>query len=293
MLVSEPFYHSTVENLISAFGAIFNNIMIKIPDASGGADRIIKVPLVYSPKNIWHERLRQEGSIKDGKKVAQVFPRMGFAISSIVYDTERKLNSVHQHLAVEPGSNRKLRAVYQRVPYNVNIDLSIAAKKQEHAWRIAEQILPYFTPELTITIKDNTDLGMVTDVPIVIKGVDYQFDYMGDVNDKESTYVTMTLPFVCPIYFYHHTPSSGIIRKVIVNLYNDTSSNARRIMRVQTTPDPASAGPEDAFEYSTTVTEYQDGLIYNPNTGLDDTELSSSSSSSSSSSDPTSSSSSS
>ena len=53
------------------------------------------------------------------------------------------------------------------VPYNINFTLYILAKNSDDALQIVEQILPFFQPDYTITMKDNPDMGTVKDIPVI------------------------------------------------------------------------------------------------------------------------------
>ena len=50
--------------------------------------------------------------------------------------------------------------------------------------QIIEQILPFFQPEYTITVKDNLDMEQKRDVPIVLTGIDYEDNYEGDFTTR-------------------------------------------------------------------------------------------------------------
>ena len=65
------------------------------------------------------------------------------------------------------------------VPYNVEFQLYVMAKQSDDALQIVEQILPYFQPDYTVTINDNTDMGIKRDVPLVLNSVGYEDNYEG------------------------------------------------------------------------------------------------------------------
>ena len=44
------------------------------------------------------------------------------------------------------------------VPYNMDFEMNIMAKNSDDALQIVEQILPFFQPDYTVTLNDNTDM---------------------------------------------------------------------------------------------------------------------------------------
>ena len=79
-------------------------------------------------------------------------PRMGFDITGLTYDAERKLGKLKQYKLQDSGDNTVLRTQFAPVPYNINFGLYILSKNTEDALQIVEQILPFFTPDFTVTM---------------------------------------------------------------------------------------------------------------------------------------------
>ena len=48
---------------------------------------------------------------------------------------------------------------YMPVPYNMDFELFVMAKNSDDALQIVEQILPFFQPDYTVTLNDNTQHG--------------------------------------------------------------------------------------------------------------------------------------
>ena len=63
---------------------------------------------------------------------------------------------------------------FMPVPYNMDFELLVMAKQSDDALQIVEQILPFFQPDYTITLNDNTAMGTTRDVPIVLTNVGYE-----------------------------------------------------------------------------------------------------------------------
>lgn len=201
------FYHASIRRLVSVFGTLFNNISVMRKDQAGNVKSIVRVPLAYGPKEKFLARLDEEPNLNENS-VAIKLPRMSFEIVSIAYDTQAKLNR-----------NNKIQVAdnyyYFYSPYNISINLSIIAKNQDDALQVLEQILPYFQPEYTITIKEGIDPNLKTDVPITIANIDMTEDYEGDFMTRRA--IIYTVSFDAKVRFYGPDRPKNLIKKVIVD----------------------------------------------------------------------------
>ena len=90
------FYHGSIRKLVVGFGSIFDEIYISRKNADDTEEKKIKVPISYGPKEKFIRKIRELDESTDGRKsVESILPRMSFEISSMAYDTTRKLNSLH------------------------------------------------------------------------------------------------------------------------------------------------------------------------------------------------------
>ena len=160
-MIGQYFYNQSTRNVVVAFGTLFNNIQLTKKDDSGNVIQTMKVPLAYGPKQKWLARLTEDPNL--AKKVAVTLPRIGFEISGIEYDASRKQNKIMKVKKVLDGAdNDQLKSGFMPVPYNVNFDLYILSKSSDDALQIVEQILPYFQPEYTVTMREVPELEIIT-----------------------------------------------------------------------------------------------------------------------------------
>ena len=171
MLGNRQFYHETVRKIIVAFGTLFNDIHVVRKNNSGVVTQSMKVPLAYGPKQKFLTRLDQDAGLDS--KAAITLPRLGFEIQDMTYDPARKLNRVQKFKKVKSSSDdtNKIDSQYMPVPYNLNIQLYAMAKNSDDALQIVEQVLPYFQPDYTLTIKDMEAMGIARDIPIVLNSI--------------------------------------------------------------------------------------------------------------------------
>ena len=254
------YYHEIVRKTIISFGTLFNEIFIRHKDSGGATFSEMKVPLAYGPSQKFLARLEQQADLN--KPVAITLPRMSFEMTSIQYDSSRKLG-VTQTFKASDGTN--LKKVFMPVPYNIGFELNILAKLNDDALQIVEQILPYFQPSFNLTLDLVSSIGEKRDVPIVLDSMNFQDDYEGDFSTRRA--LIYTLGFTAKTYLFGPVPSSseGIIKKVQVDIAANTNTKtAKREMRYTVEPDPLSAGPDDDFGFSETTSFFSDGKSYSP-----------------------------
>ena len=150
------------------------------------------------------------------------------------------------------------------------------SKSSDDALQIVEQILPYFQPEYTVTLREVPELEIIRDVPIVLNTISYEDDYEGDFASRRS--IIYTLSFTAKYYLYKiPVTSTNVIRTVQVDQYANTPVNApTREQRYTVTPNPSTATAQefdpddDNFGFNETTSFFEDSKNYNPSTGQDE-----------------------
>ena len=272
-MIGNYFYNESTRNVVVAFGTIFNNIQLAKKDGSGNVTQTMKVPLAYGPKQKWLARLTEDPNLN--KKVAVTMPRIGFEISGIAYDSARKLNKVVKvKRTIDGTDNEQLKSGFMPVPYNANFELSIMAKNSDDALQILEQILPYFQPEYTVTLREVPELDIIRDVPVVLNSISYEDNYEGDFTSRRA--IIYTLSFTAKYYLYGPVTSQNIIRSVQVDQYTDMPVNTpSREMRYSVEPKPADVSPQEwdtddgDFGFNETTSFFEDAKTYDSATGED------------------------
>lgn len=210
------FYNQTIRRAVSVFGAIFNDINIVRRDASGNVLNIVKVPLAYGPKQKFLSRIEQQASLND-PKIAIKLPRMSFEITSMAYDTNTKMQKGYASKYTDPSNPNRNETVIGPVGYRMGMQLNIITKNQDDALQILEQILPYFQPEYTVTVKQVDD-NFKSDMPIVLQNVTLTDDYEGDYTARRA--IIYSLDFETRVRFYGGIVNKEVIKNVITNFEN-------------------------------------------------------------------------
>ncbi len=268
-MFGQHFYHKSIRNTVIAFGTIFNNINIKRLDSSGNPLQTIRVPLSYAPKEKFIARLDQNANLTgDDSSVAITLPRMSFDVTGYAYDSSRKLNKNQKRSVAKnaSGDEKKVYTQYSPVPYDVSFELNVFTATSDDGLQIIEQILPYFQPDYTLTIKDMEAMCIARDIPIVLNSINYEDSYKGDYAERRA--IMYTLDFTTKFYLYGPVTSSKVIKTVQVDQYTDLPDvSPTREQRYTATPNPTSADADDDFGFNETTSFYQDAKNYNTETG--------------------------
>lgn len=216
-MLSVPYYHSLLKKYVIIFGTLFNNIRIERLNADGTVNSTLKVPIAYGPREKY--LARAENNPTGDAVVAVKLPRMAFEMTNIQYASDRKLQTTRTIMTSNNvnGTNVYKKA-YTPVPYDLTFELSIMTKTTEDGTRILEQILPYFTPEWTISARLLEDFEQLTDIPIVIDRVSVDDSY--DSNFEQRRALVYTLSFTMKCYLYGPVTQSKIVKVVDINYTN-------------------------------------------------------------------------
>ena len=257
-MLGSTFYHQTIRKYVAVFGTLFNDINIERKNSSGTVVEKLKVPLAYGPKQKW--LLAVQDTTADRKVIATRTPRMGFAMTGISYDTVRKLNTIGRNVKANTSSTTTtMVTMYNPVPYNFDFELFILVKNAEDGTQILEQILPYFTPEFTVTVNTIPDMNIKADVPIVLNSSSVADEYEGDLSTRRT--ITWTLSFVLKGFIYPNLTSGEIIKTIEVNFRipgGDTEIELPEfIIYEDSTPDTTNYILLDGFGRGTSGAEYR------------------------------------
>ena len=155
----------------------------------------------------------------------------------------------------DTSDSNKVLYYWQRVPYNMDIALAIACDTTEDGLKIVEQILPYFTPEFTVSINDIQK----HDMPIVLMDVSQEDQWEGDF--LQERVVIWTLDFNAKIFLYGPEKTSKVVTEITTHQYADIFDTfddptadilTQAGSRVTTVPEPVTADADDEYTFTET-----------------------------------------
>jgi hypothetical protein len=215
-MMGSYFYWQSIRRTVAVFGTLFNNIEVVRKDSGGKVLNIARVPLSYGPRQKFLSRIEQAESYED-QRIAIKLPRMGFEITSLTYDATHKMQKMHYEKFKTDEKDKAARDyAIGPVIYDMGFELSIFAKNQDDALQILEQILPFFQPQYTVTVKELKDTKK-SDYPFTLTGVTLDDSYEGDYLTRRA--IVYTLTFETKVRFYGDVRTHALIKKVDVNYY--------------------------------------------------------------------------
>lgn len=264
-LYSKHFYHRLTESYIAVFGSLFDDISIVKYRSDGTEQKRDRVVLEHSPKEKFIQKLRQDYTLgattADGERRADAItlPVMSFELESFEYDTQRKTAAMRKIKFEDSGPEKGF--TYSPVPYRLNFVLSVYTKTLTEMYQIIEQIIPFFTPDYTVTIHPfQSAPDIAIDLPFSITSVVPSDSYEGSFDDNRL--IIWTLSFSAPVPFFGPERKGKRIFRTITSL--NTLDPTHRLNTWEGVPEQeGQASPEEintneAWRY--VVTEVVDDI---------------------------------
>lgn len=214
-------YHSAIRKYIIMFGNMFNDIDVVRFNNAGNAVQTIRVPIAYGPKEKFLARLRQDPDMD--ADVATTLPRLSFEITGFNYDPARQMNKQNRITSISSGNN-SLRSGFAPSPYSIDMSLYGMFANNEDAVQVVEQILPYFRPEWTNSVKIVPSLGIYVDVPTVLQGMTMEDTYEADFQTRRA--IIYTFNFTVKGYIYGPVTNKGVITRTKIDFHIPTANTA-------------------------------------------------------------------
>ena len=221
-MLGNQYYNQVLRKYVIMFGNLFNDIVVQRLNNDGTRIQAIAVPIAYGPREKFLARLRANPNLADD--TALQLPRMSFEITGMTYAPQRKLN--RQQMMVGSGTSASTLTTNQAsAPYDIDFSLSIYVKNADDGVQITENILPYFTPEFTATMRLLEDMpDFLLDIPVVLQNISMEDTYEGDFETRRA--IVYTLNFVVKGHIFGAIKQKGVITRVQVDAYTDLTTAA-------------------------------------------------------------------
>lgn len=240
-MFNTDFYFGTLRNYVAVFGTLFAEINVTRTAANSSANSasaLIRVPITYASKEKMLARVQEDPDI-DRKTATLPLPMMSFDVTSFAYDGRRKLESASFRSVLDPSDPNSLFTQFTPVPYDIGFDLYVYAKNELDGNKIVEQILPYFTPDYTVSVVIIPQMGFTSKLPVILTSVAHEDDSTGKLDVHQP--ILWTLSFVMKAYFFGPVKESKVIKFVDTNYWAsgdsaDPTSNAELAFSVTVSP---------------------------------------------------------
>lgn len=213
-MFGHQYYHGTIRKYIIMFGNMFNDIGIDRFDSQGNIIQSLTVPIAYGPKEKYLAKLREDSNLN--REVAITLPRLAFEITSIQYDSSRSMNKMHNITSRGAGAD-VLASSSTPVPFDITVALYGMFATNEDAVQVVEQILPFFRPEWTHSVRLVDDLeSHFIDVPTILTDMSIQDTYESDFETRRA--IIYNFNFTIKGYLYGPVKNRGVIKRTVANL---------------------------------------------------------------------------
>lgn len=302
ILGHDQFYHQSMRRYVAVFGSFFKDLTIQRLSTSGSVVQTIAVPIAYGPK--MRHMVRQKQDPNPTHPVAVQLPRLGFEIAGIDYDPIRRLPGTTKNVTIKNNDPNRTYTQLVPVPWNLHFLLYAFVKNADDGAQVMEQILPFFGPEWTTSVRLIPTLGITMDVPTVLNGVNVEDTYEGDFLTRRA--LIYTFDFTMRAWFFGPIRHEGVIKRtqvdigvvestpatdVVLGQYHEDITDTEvadtgRSSRIVITPgllangsgtsNSAASVPyrtvsaNTAWLPASNTFFFQDGLKYSPPTGVDE-----------------------
>lgn len=204
------YYHASIRRYVALFGSLFTDLYIKRTAEDGSKEEFVKVPIKYGVGNMY-VKVDQDVNTREDNKVARILPAMAFELSSIYKDVSRKTNPMIRIQETIYDADGKKKFQFNRIPYTLVFDLMIRTKNVDDMLQIAEQIIPAFDGNLSVTLTDSAGLAIEQDIVIKLEEIETEDNYD---DEMKSRLVEWTITFEMKGYLHKKTIEDYIIKEV-------------------------------------------------------------------------------
>ena len=251
MLGNDHFYNRTIRKMVIAMGTVLNDIEVVRYTLDGvTAKERFRVPLSYGAKEKYYTRITTDPDLI--RSVNIVVPRISFEMTGMTYDSSRKMVTTMTNSAAQTGTTAYKQ--YLPVPYDFSFSASVYVRNTEDGTQIIEQIVPFFTPDFTVTANLVPQINLKYDIPIILNSVSNEIDYEGDFSTTRL--IIWNLDFTLKGYLFPPVKGGSKVIHSANTTIGDTTSANLIYANVMTLPDPSNAMPDDEYGFTETITEY-------------------------------------
>jgi hypothetical protein len=215
------FYNGVTRKYIIMFGNMFNDIRVVRNNSAGTPVQTIGVPIAYGPVESFLQRINSDSNID--REIAIQLPRLSFELINMNYAPERTLNKMNKNTNIGSSAS-SVRAQYSPIPYDFQIALYGMFSNNEDAVQVNEQILPFFRPEWTSSLKLIPAIGDYYDIPTVFNDMSIEDTYENDFVTRRA--IIYTWNFTIKGYLFGPVSNRGVIKRTIIDMVAQQSNNA-------------------------------------------------------------------
>ena len=211
--------NSTIRLMHVLFASLFNNLYVNTYGSDGEVTGRKLVPVVCSSRSnmgVWIEEKMRDANDSTAE-IGRLFPKISYEMSDIAREPSFQINPKQYILRTKVADDTVQTGKFPvPVSYRFMFNMNIWANSMETSLQILDQILPYFSPEMNIKIKEMKSLNIVNDVKVVFNGISKDDNYIEGFSTNRVINWTLTFDVfanIVPPRF-----NSNIIQHVIIKM---------------------------------------------------------------------------
>lgn len=211
-----PYYYPRViERVSTAILDIFNDVQINRFDEDNNVVKIIDVPLIYHYNKNFAEFIMNTSRNKESRHTT---PIMGLRWTGITRDPERTTQQKRIRSVFDADKGTYLR---DRRPsaWKLNFMLTIYTENMIDFTQLIENIITYFDPTLTVSIKEFEKVNIERDIIVTLNEPQLTIEDEVD-RDLPQTY-SIDLPLTAAVVLYPPVSNAEIIKFIRQNIAID------------------------------------------------------------------------
>lgn len=227
-------FHDTFRKAALIFGNLFNDVTVYRFDKNGTKIQSIAVPLEFGPRQKTITRVLSNPDFD--KPTSTIVPRMSFQFAGLTPNRSLQLQKTQSYARlVSDDRGKTVRTQFMPVPHQLGVELSIYSKNTYDAYQILEGIVPYFSPEWSVSANFIPEMDYVEDVKIVLTDTNLTDNF--EVAEFEGRrMIVHTLNFTMNVPFFGPVKRSGLIKRVNLNFYTPPGSGEVTNFDIANTP---------------------------------------------------------
>lgn len=208
-MLGKTWYHKSIKKVIATFATLFSEVVIVTGD-----NKEVKVPIHFAQKSKLIESMMGNEDVRN-MYVDVGLPVFGFEIVNYSYQPEVMTNPLNiQHQRLTSSDDKEF--MFTSVPYSIGIELYLLADTMDSMYQVIEQVVPFFTPQLTLKITDKDLYGLTTNITFDLTAVSQDVQYESSFDEKKV--ISCNFSFIVHTKLHSNPRSLTRIREIIVNM---------------------------------------------------------------------------
>lgn len=248
-----PFYsRNDTRKYIVAFMDFFQNITVErmtTEVGSAGQNQVhykyMRVPVMWATTEKWIQVLNSTTARKgfEPDRLANIpvelewaLPRLAVSMVGLTYDPARHVGKsmVINDFTNNPASSEK--NIWAPVPYNLDLEVTAVAKNVNDLFQIMEQIIPFFSPSLSLNVK-LIEGKPSESVSLVLNSVSPELEE--EITETDERVFKMTFSFYLKAnYYLPQRLDRKIVKEIDINIMTYDDVIATRFASYISNSDP-------------------------------------------------------